>query len=170
MPSLMKEFTGSSLVLDPETGYLTNSTVNSLTGFNATRKQQFVEFAREWWPNIMKICEAVGITHPTFYSHYAVDPKFRADIDACRERILDNAEHVMAQRAMAPGGFMDRIAMLKAYRPARWDQERRYRIVHESAAQTHASDLQAIDAELVQPPMITGSQGETHQPPSETEC
>ena len=128
---LSGNITGASLVVDPDTGFLMSTSGYSLEGFSPTKKIKAVALAYEFWPHIARICESVGIHRNTFTNHYKLDKKFCESIDDARERALDDAESAMRARSMAPGGFMDRIALLKAYRPERWDREHRVSITHD---------------------------------------
>lgn len=123
--SLSTSITGSTLVLDQATGYLVPGDGYKLVGFGSDKKTRCVALAREYWPHLSRIAEAVGINRQTLSNHLELDAKFREDMEAAQAFVLDDAEATMRARAMTPGGFMDRIALLKAYRAERWNPELR---------------------------------------------
>lgn len=119
------------MAVDPETGLMVNTDGYKLVGFTLPKKLQFLELAPLHWPHISRLCELVGITRQTFSNHYKIDEKFRELVDAGRELALDEAENAMRVNSIRPGGFMDRIALLKAYRPERWNPEHRLTVTHD---------------------------------------
>lgn len=149
---------GSSLVVDPETGFLTASEGYKLTGFDPSKKLKFIELAPQMWPHVSAICQAVGISRSTFSNHYKLDEKFRAEVDEGREQALDEAEHAMRTNSTRPGGFMDRIALLKAYRPERWNPEHRLTVTHDVQV-TKSLAVEArqaiVEAQVVESPQGT---------------
>jgi len=122
---------GNSLAIDPETGFLVPMNGYKLEGFDATKKARFIDLVGKFWPRIGAVCDAVGVSRQTYYNHYKIDAKFREMVDLQREEKLDSAEAAMVDNSTRPGGFMDRIALLKAYRPERWNPEHRLSVTHD---------------------------------------
>ena len=104
--------------VDPKTGYLIphNATSGSHLYFTPERKSRFVKLAKELYPNLHAVCEIVGITKLTYKTHYAMDRKFKEDMDELIDRAIDMVEHTMFSMAKKPMNFMDRIAILRSYR------------------------------------------------------
>lgn len=124
------DFNANTMVVDKETGFLVPGQGYTLEGFNLPKKIKFVELAKEMWPRIGLLCQAVGICRQTFTNHYKADLAFRKAVDEARDLALDEAEAAMRANSTAKGGFMDRIALLKAYRPERWNPERQLTLNH----------------------------------------
>jgi hypothetical protein len=146
-----------SWVKDPETGFLTpgpNYRGPKYNIFDLNRKKEFVTIAKELYPNISAICQAVGISTGTFDNHYILDEGFRTAIEAVKRAAIDTVEGTMFQFAKRPGCFMDRIAIMRAYRGELYNPKQT--IVHEKAftpEQAVARKVQlatVVDAELVE--------------------
>lgn len=131
MDKLAGGMTGTSLVVDHETGFLTPGDGYRYEGFTIDKKLRFLELAPEFWPHVTRICQAVGISRYTYANHYKLDERFRELVDAARDHALDEAEAAMRSNSIRPGGFMDRIALLKAYRPERWNPEHKVSVTHD---------------------------------------
>ena len=153
------------LALDPETGYMTGLN----TKFTPALKQKFISMAREVFPNISVCCEAVGISRMTLEKHLTLDKKFSEEMVAIRDRSIDNVEQSMFEFSKRPQNFMDRIAILRAYRGSLYNPKST--IVHESTKlqpheiqQRRANLATVIDAEVLESSAqvlegeVTGSQ------------
>lgn len=122
-------FTGSSLVIDEDTGYLSPGKNYSLTGFTAQKKAMLLQLFKESG-NLGESALAVGTCRETVMQHLKMDPIFKRDFDGVVNECGDVLESVMFQRAKTPNGFMDRIAWLRAHRPDKYNP--RTLIVHQS--------------------------------------
>lgn len=67
--------------------------------FNKQKKMRFVRWVAQYG-NKTKACEAVGISYPTFKSHYDKDMKFRDMVDAAYEEYADVLEAEAHRRAV----------------------------------------------------------------------
>jgi hypothetical protein len=146
-----------------ETGFLES---NPLSSFNSALKVKFLDLAKSAadngdMPNIPGMCSAVGINPRTFYTHLNRDGKFKEAwediIDYCESTLV----RTMFARGRTPGGYMDRITWLRAYRPERWNPELKLNVHHDYSDTKGLIDdsKQAIEAEIVQntPPLIEGT-------------
>lgn len=102
------------------------------SGFTAAKKLECVKVAESLWPNLTAIARHVGVDRVTITNHLTVDAKFKHDLEQAGESSLDNIEGYMSQRALTPGGYMDRITLLRAYRAARYDRDRKVTVEHVS--------------------------------------
>lgn len=129
----------------------------SLSTFGAERKTQFLEMLRIHYPNVGKVCKVIGITRATFYNHYNQDGKFKELIDQIKEDRMDDIEAVMQANAVDPKfGFLDRIATLRAHRPALYNPaqkvivERQDHLTIDVAKQRVDRLRTVIDADIVE--------------------
>jgi hypothetical protein len=90
--------------------------------FNSERKRYFIEAARKFYPNITKCCQEVGISWHTFNAHRKSDPEFAAQLALVKLEVTDRIEGVLAQEAVNPKSFLDRMAYLRAHRPELYDR------------------------------------------------
>jgi len=137
IPALEKKqtygnFTGETLVIDEETGFLTNppghqrtrqitpgvsgNVFGPLSVFPARIKLQFLNCLRECWPNYSLACKTVGIDRKTFQNHYEVDGVFKECVDELMHSAVDSVEAKRFEMAMRSNGTLDRMAVLNAYR------------------------------------------------------
>jgi len=86
-----------------------------LMALNDESKAKFLEMYSER-PNIAKIAKEIGVNRRTVQEHMKRDTAFGDAIDAIREEWLDGIEAYMIERSGEKSGFMDRIALLRAYR------------------------------------------------------
>lgn len=132
MPLEGRLLKGTTLTTDEETGFLTPTFAYSIHGFTSERKQDFIRQISKYWPHMSKLCKHVGIHIQTFRSHCLKDKHFKEAVDyamtEAQESGCDDLEVSMFSRAKTPGGFMDRIAMLRAYRPGKFSDNRRVEI------------------------------------------
>lgn len=115
------------LVQDPETGYLYRDIKSGSVGmdFTLAKKKEFVAAYRSMFPNLTGACEQAGISRMTYYNHLKLDSAFSQDIKNIKEEKSDKLESVMFEVACMPkpAAFMDRIAMLRAYRPTLYTEK-----------------------------------------------
>lgn len=102
-------------------------------------------------PGVISLCEAVGIAHRTFYAHLEFDPLFKENWETALKIIEEKLVSVMVARGQAPGGFMDRIAWLRAYSPTRWNPQQNIQITHDNASHQKINDAIVIDIEPEMP-------------------
>jgi len=131
--------------------------VGSATGwslFDAEKKLLFLEAARRFYPNISRCCQEVGICWQTFSNHRKQDKIFAAQLAEIDREVTDRIEGVMAEEAVNPKSFLDRMAYLRAHRPELYDRAKVVKIEGykmdgaEKARRLGAVDA-AIDAEIV---------------------
>lgn len=98
--------------------------------FGREVKQRFLEIAPKLWPNVGKMCRAVGIDRQTYYNHMKADHVFRAAMEEIRESRLDDLEEVNVREGNGTGkeAFLPRISTLKAYRKAIYDPAKVVRV------------------------------------------
>jgi len=116
----MSNFNGHTLIKDSQTGFLTHTKGHALNGFTLKKKVRFLKVLKKCWPNLSQALDAVQIARQTFYDHLHHDEGFHEAIEEIKERFLDHLESVMSARAAKDGGFMDRICLLRSYRPDRF--------------------------------------------------
>jgi len=105
-----------------------------LMRFNDDAKTKFLDLYRDL-PNITKVAVQMGINRRTITKHLKDDELFKMAFQEVVEAINDDLEEYMVERAKSKGGFMDRIAYLKAHRTKFQD-----RIKHE-----HTQNRASID-------------------------
>lgn len=90
-------------------------TENKLLVFNDKAKNEFLKLYVDT-PNITKVAKTLGVNRRTIQRHLKQDEAFKLAIQEIREGHLDEIEEYMMTHALTKGGFMDRIAYLKAHR------------------------------------------------------
>ena len=85
--------------------------------FDWAKKRKFLRAAKRFWPNVTICCAAVGISDSTFYTHRNQDKIFAQKIAEIDRGVTDRIEGVLADQAVDPKSFLDRIAYLRAHRP-----------------------------------------------------
>ena len=125
------EFNGSTLVLDPATGFLTapekvqvrevtpgkpGNVFGPLAIFTAEKKVLFLSALMDLFPNYSECSKSVGISRWTFKNHYQVDEKFKACVDEISQIWVDQIEKKRFELAIQDKGALDRMAVLNAYR------------------------------------------------------
>ena len=129
---------------------------SNLCTFGSENKLRFIEILRKTWPHIKKACDAVGISTQTYRNHYGSDSKFKELIDELKEERLDNLEAVMLDNGEKPAGFLDRIAYLRAHRPALYNPAQKVIVERQDhltidVAQQRVDRLRTvIDADIVE--------------------
>lgn len=143
---------------NPQTGYLESPSPN-LASFDSHKKVRCLELAHEMaergeMPGVVVLCKAVGISHATFKDHLVADERFKAAWDEALDKVEEMLVSTMVCRGQTPGGYMDRITWLRAYRPGRWNPEHKLQISSDSSA--NKSFINAIpviiDAEIADSP------------------
>jgi hypothetical protein len=137
------------LVKNSETGFL-ESLNPSLAGFTSIKKLRFLALAYEMaengeMPGVQALSKLVGITSRCFYEHLTADSIFKEQWDEALRVIEERLVSVMVSRGQEKGGFMDRIAWLRAYSPKRWNNDRNVQIVHDTSAQQRVINAVAIE-------------------------
>ena|SRR3990167_6890853 len=118
--------TGSTLVKDPKTGFLTHSEAYKIAGFTPEMKQRVIGYLRKEF-HIGNAAESVGICRRTLDWHLQLDEGFANDVQQVREMECDSLELRVLQEGKKKS-FMDRIAWLRAHRPQKWGD--RKSVVH----------------------------------------
>lgn len=154
------QLNAQNLIENPETGYLEARMGGGLTtpdAFDSRKKVKFIELARSGaWPRVGRICEAIGVSRQTYHTHLMVDPKFRQDIQNVKEAMCDDMEATLVENGTKPMGFLDRIALLKAYRGQLYNPDKRIILEHtdnldKSEAEKRVARLRdVIDADVVE--------------------
>lgn len=122
--------------------------------FDWQRKRRFLRFAKRFWPNVNLCCAAAGISDSTFYSHRKNDPIFALKVAEVDRSITDRIEGVMADEAVKPASFLDRMAYLRAHRPELYNPARKiivegYKMSEQDAIKRSSILGDAIDATIV---------------------
>ena len=144
----------STLVKDPTTGYLSPSGVGNMSNqFDARRKKKFIDIAKDLWPNLAAVCEMVGISRGTLKNHLMVDGRFREDLDLIREASVDTVEKNMFVFSNRPSNFMDRMAIMRAYRGDLYNPKTtityEHKISREESEKRRMNRGNAIDVEVL---------------------
>lgn len=71
--------------------------------------------------NFTSACRMVGIDPRNMRLHLNADPEFRRAVDEAREGICDKAEGHIVEHMSRPSNVVDRLAWLRAWRPAIWN-------------------------------------------------
>jgi hypothetical protein len=122
--------------------------------FDWRKKRRFLRVAKRFWPNVTICCAAVGISDSTFYTHKKQDKVFALKIAEVDRGITDRIEGVMADEAVKPASFLDRMAYLRAHRPELYNPARKI-IVEGHTMSTQEIDRRsaaldkAVDAQIV---------------------
>jgi hypothetical protein len=153
-PALYGNFNGENCIKDSETGYLSYPNDSLLARlFGATKKKAFLKLLAQTWPNIPAACKGIGISYATYINHSRIDPKFKADLEELQKQHTFNVQGVMYKNALTPRGFMDRIALLRAYEPETFNPDKKVQVTgtltHEVVVQKSKNLTDCIDAELI---------------------
>lgn len=140
------------LSINPTTGFLDRSSINSFSTFSSDKKLKFLELADEYrnktgkWPDIGELCSQIGVHVTTFYNHCKADHVFKSAWD---ERLL-RGEAKLTSDLHDMKHPIAKLAWLRRHFPERWNPE--YKVTAQvdvsflSALQDKAK---AIDAEVV---------------------
>jgi hypothetical protein len=148
---------GSTLVKDEATGFLVpgpSTTGNPVFHFNAEKKIRFLELAMEHWPNIFKVCNEVKVHYGTYKNHLIIDEKFAQCMDDIKQAKVDHVEGNVFTFANRPANFMDRMAILRAYRgdlynPVNKVQHLGHELSKDDVLRKRANLATVVDAEVV---------------------
>jgi hypothetical protein len=162
---------GHGMVRDPETGYLYVVSKSESVGYLMTleKKKEFVSLYKACFPDLTSALEQAGFSRQTYYNHMRIDGAFAKDIQEIREQKADKLESAMFAVAIQPksSSFMDRIAMLRAYRPGLYTEKRvnltakdldSSTLEAKSGTLSQVIDTEVMDAELSRP--VTASQAD----------
>ena len=168
VPDAVSKLRATSVQVDPKTGFLDHKRPegqNQPVGygssaalcFSAKEKIEFLAHLEELWPNVTEACLRVGIIRQTFQAHCDVDRNFKMAVMGIIDAKMDQLESHFWKFAASPKGFMDRMVLAKAYRPERFDPEKKVRLTHQTAKEltdAEASEIanrasMAVDAEIV---------------------
>jgi len=92
-----------------------------LKRFTDNAKVKFLELYKDK-PNIGRIAREMGLSRNTIQRHLKTDEAFKIALQDIKDEHLDTIEEYMYSRSMEKSGFMDRIALLRAYRAQFRDQ------------------------------------------------
>jgi hypothetical protein len=157
------DFTASTLIADPETGFLGTALepqVKTASGFGpravftVAKKLTALNMLRDLWPDVPKVCEAIGISRWTWKNHLLVDESWRECVEDIQEKCVARIERVRMAVAQTPGGSFDRMCVLNAYRRELYNPKQVIEVQHsltvEQTQQQRARMESAIDAEVVE--------------------
>jgi hypothetical protein len=139
-----------------DSGFLDTGSSTYVSTFDTQKKLKFIELARQFWPNLSKCAEGVGISVQTVYNHLKRDVKFCEEIKAIKTAKLDELEQVaMDSGKDAKKGFLDRAMILRAHRPELYDRAKvvkieGYKMNSGERAQRLGAVEAAVDATIVQ--------------------
>lgn len=148
-----------------------NSAMGSAIGwtvFSPEKKRLFLEAARRFYPNITRCCQEIGISWQTFANHRIKDKDFAKALAVVDLEVTDRIEGVMAQEAVNPKSFLDRMAYLRAHRPELYDRAKHvivegYKMTGEDQARRLGAVETAIDAEVTKTYLDRKQQRERRQ-------
>lgn len=149
--------TGNALVKDPETGFLTASGSgkgNPLFHFTPLKKLEFLELCSQHWPNIHRVCLDVKVSYATYKNHLIMDEKFAECMEEIKQAKVDNVEGNVFTFSQRPQNFMDRMAILRAYRgelynPVQKVEHSSGNLSKDDVARRRVGLTTVLDAELV---------------------
>jgi hypothetical protein len=161
------DFNGSTLVTDPETGFLESPSDPHKTGqllygngsspkslFHGIKKAQAINLLRTHWPDISKVCDILKISRRTFTNHYNVDELFREMVDDIKYRRIDRIHVVRMEVAETKPGSFDRMCVLNAHMPELYNPKTVIAVEHSidpmQAPQRDKMLDKFIDAEVVE--------------------
>ena len=159
-PAIAAQNPFGGMVKDPETGYLIpgkllgkEETGSSSFFFTPDKKALFIKLASKYFPNIMKVCREVGVSKDTYTAHFKIDEKFRNEMEEIKREKVDAVEENVFHFSGFRQNFMDRIAILRAYRGELYNPQSVMTIRHEiSQAESEvwrAALATVVDAEIV---------------------
>lgn len=140
--------TGSTLVKDPKTGFLTHSEEYKREGFTIPKKLKVLEYlAKEF--HLSNAAKFVGMSRRALEYHLQFDEEFARQVDDIRESETDNLEVRVLQEGKKKS-FMDRIAWLRAHRPQKWgDRKSVVHSVDKSALEFLHKRSEVVDVEAI---------------------
>jgi len=112
-------------------------------------KVKFLELYRER-PNLAKIATELGVNRRSIVRHMQQDSAFSQAVDAIREEWLDGIEEYMIERSGEKSGFMDRIALLRAYRGDKYQAKTGPSVVINTNIYTKIPKDKVIEAKVVE--------------------
>ncbi len=164
------DISGSTLVIDPETGFLTNppddertkqitpgkkgNVFGPLSVFPSEKKVIFLNFLKDLFPNYSEVCKIVGIARQTFKNHYSIDKAFRLRVDEIINDHVDQVESVRFRVAKGEKGVLDRMALLNAFRSETYNPAIKVDVSHtmtrEESDKRYANLRNVVDAQVVE--------------------
>lgn len=126
--------TGSTLVKDPKTGFLTHSAEYKREGFTIAMKEKVLEYLKQEF-HLSNAAKFVGIARRTLELHLQLDEEFARRVDEIRDSECDSLEVRVLEEGKKKS-FMDRIAWLRAHRPEKWGDRK---------SVVHSIDKSALD-------------------------
>lgn len=144
--------------VDPETGLMypkcteTGSPTAEARYFTLEKKKRFINLADIMWPDLAAVCKEIGISRSTFNAHRAVDTVFCDILDDIKRAKVDGVEGSMFKWSARPQNFMDRIAILRAYKGETYNPQSTVTFRHEVSEQEsnmrRAALATVVDGEL----------------------
>lgn len=104
------------MVVDPKTGMMDQP--NFHDAFGSHRKVQFLKYLEKKAFKILEACDAIGISHQTYYKGLEKDLVFRERVEELKARRIEEVEQTLADCATEPSKTIDRIFFLKCWKPA----------------------------------------------------
>lgn len=165
IPNPSGNFTGDTLVEDPETGFLVapeepkhygnlrfGNGSGPLSLYTAKKKLQTLLFLMKRW-NLSAAARSVGLTRQTLMNHLSIDDVFRECVENIRECFVDDIDEVRFNVASKASGSFDRMCVLNAYRRSTYNPKVQIEVEHTLTGQTDKRDkaiVGAIDAEVIE--------------------
>lgn len=118
--------------------------------FSRDRKKMFLELLPAWYPNVWKVCALVGIHKVTVDKHLERDVEFSNAVNDIIEQQMDRVEGYMFDQAFTPKGFLDRIAMLKAHRPEKWNPKSQVVIEHKTSSESTEASRHVLETVIAE--------------------
>lgn len=140
---------------DPETGFLNpRPGLAGVNHFTAQKKIKFLELAEQHWPNMHKVCKDMKVHFTTYKNHMLMDAKFAECLNLIKQEKVDTVEGNVFTFSQRPANFMDRMAILRAYRgdlynPVQKVQHVGTELSKDQVLARRASLATVVDAEVV---------------------
>lgn len=151
----------NALTKNPETGFL-ESKSRIHASFDSDKKVRFLEILRQCaeektWPRISDICKIVGIGSQTFFDHLKADAEFKRAYEDAVSPVEDQLAENLYKQGMNANGITANIFLLKSRWSERWGDKQQISVDIGNVKDIFRRSETVIEAEIVDPPVITGS-------------
>lgn len=110
-------------VVNPLTGFLENPAY--IYDFDSEKKLAFLSIYKQNGLKLYRTCAEVGVKADTVNKHYALDPKFKSEMDLVKREYYDELEGVSRVNCLNPRSVIERIFRLKSHFPEKYGDGKR---------------------------------------------
>lgn len=122
---------GNSFIKDEVTGYLEPTHKTGTIPFGVESKKRFIKLMEDEG-DLAKVCDIVGVSLKTYYTHCELDQAFARDIAITLRRMASHIEGTMYKRALEKNGVMDRFGWLRRWFPNEWNPKTSVSIISDT--------------------------------------